>query len=147
MAVPAEGVVTSVKFIVAGNGNKKQNRGTSVAKKPRPSKNKATAAAAVSIAGNGNKKQKRDGGQTTLSQYACTARHAVRASALEATVVVSVVTAQSARVLARVVLMNDTLKTTSVARNHNGAAVARSSSKASRILVKLVLKSARIMHG
>ena len=38
-------------------------------------------------------------------------------------------------------------KTTSVARNHNGAALARSSSKASRILVKLVLKSARIMHG
>ena len=36
------------------------------------------------VAGNGNKKQKRDGGQTTLSQYKRTARHAVRASALEA---------------------------------------------------------------
>ena len=39
------------------------------------------------------------------------------------------------------------IQRTSVARNHNGAAVARSSSKAGRILVKLVLKSARIMHG
>ena len=66
---------------------------TSAAKKPaakklaakRPSKNNATgAAAAVSIAENGNKKQKRGGGQTTLSQYACTARHAARAAMLEA---------------------------------------------------------------
>ena len=57
---------------------------TSAAKKPAAknakrsaSKNNATAAAA-------NKKQKPGGGQTTLSQYACTARHAARADVLEA---------------------------------------------------------------